>query len=323
MGAREPVVGAALNSGTVVVLGASGLLGQALMQVLAQRGRSAIGLSRRQGVDLAALGSPQALAALLDPYAPQLVINAAAATDLEWCEEHPRAACDLHARLPGLLVTWAKSQGVPWVQVSTDHYFCGSENRLHDECAPVMLVNQYARSKRAGELLALTSPQALVLRTNIVGRRGWPNKPSFAEWVVNSLRGGQPFAGYTDAWASSMTAHQCAQGLLDLADRRATGLLNLASCESISKASFIDALAQAMALDASAVRRQIRPAAAPSGVWRANALGLNVSRAQALLGRGLPTAAQVVAELAEAFKTDLQAPNRGQQSWPAKPRLLV
>lgn len=309
MKAYERREGAVAATGAVVVLGASGLLGQALMQTLAQRGRPAVGLSRRSGVDLAALSSPQALAAVLDPLEPALVINAAAITDLEWCEQHPSAASDLHERLPGLLAAWSRCQLVPWVQVSTDHYFRDSENRLHDEFAPVLLLNHYARSKHAGEALALACPQALVLRTNIVGRRGWPDKPSFAEWVVNSLRSGQGFAGYTDAWASSMTALQCAQGLLDLSDQRVKGLLNLASRESISKALFVETLAAALGLDAGAVRRQPRPAAAPSGVLRANALGLDVSRAQALLGRRLPSAAQVATALAEEFRISIEEPN--------------
>ena len=284
---------------TVVVLGASGLLGQALMRQAALRGRRAVGLSRRTGVDLTALGSPQALATLLKPYAPALVVNAAAITSLEQCEQNASVACTLHARLPGLLAAWSRDSGVPWVQVSTDHYFSGPENRLHDEHAPVLLLNQYARSKHAGETLALQSPLAMVARTNIVGRRGWQGQPSFAEWAVAALRSGQPFAGYTDAWASSLEAGQCATALLDLADRRVRGLLNVACRESTCKADFISALAQALGLQAAALQRQPRPT---GGLPRANALGLDVQRAEHLLGRALPTAADVSQALAQAFK---------------------
>jgi dTDP-4-dehydrorhamnose reductase len=284
---------------TVVVLGASGLLGQALLKALAQRGRPAAGLSRRTGVDLAALSSPQALAQALKPHAPALVINAAALTSLDYCEQHADEACALHVRLPALLSAWSRGTGVPWVQVSTDHYFCGPENRLHDEYAPVLLLNQYARSKHAGEDIALQSPQALVLRTNIVGWRGWPGQPSLAEWAVAALQAGQPFAGYTDCWASSMEAGQCATALLDLADRGARGLLNVASRDSISKAEFITRLAQALDLSSTPLLRQPRPS---GGLPRANALGLNVQRAEHLLGRALPTATQVAQAVATAFR---------------------
>ena len=284
---------------TVVVLGATGLLGQALLRELARRGRPAVGLSRRTGVDLAALGSPQALAALLKPHAPGLVINAAAITQLEQCEQEPERACALHARLPCLLAAWSRDAAVPWVQVSTDHYFSGHANRLHDENAPVLMLNQYARSKHAGEQLALQSPLALVARTNIVGCRAWPGQPSFAEWAVAALRSGQPFVGYTDSWASSLEAGQCAAALLDLADIGARGLLNVACRDSSSKADFIAALAHALGLQGHALQRKPRPS---GGLPRANALGLDVRRAEQWLGRPLPTAAAVSQALAQVFK---------------------
>ncbi len=290
---------------TVVVLGASGLLGQALMRELARRGRPAVGLSRRTGLDLTALRSPQALAQALQshvhphPHPPALVVNAAAMTELEACEQHPDRACALHARLPALLAAWSRDSGVPWVQVSTDHYFVGPENRLHDEAAPVLLLNQYARSKHAGEVIALQSPQALVLRTNIVGHRGWAGQPGFAEWALSALQAGRPFAGYTDSWCSSMEAGQCAEALLDLADGGARGLLNVACRDSSSKADFIDGLARAMGLSSAALQRQPRPA---GGLPRANALGLDVRRAEHQLGRLLPNAHQVATALATVFK---------------------
>jgi len=284
---------------TVVVLGASGLLGQALMRELARRGRHAVGLSRREGLDLTALSSPQALAQTLRPHTPSLVVNAAAMTQLQACEQQPEQACALHARLPALLAAWSRDSGVPWVQVSTDHYYVGPENRLHDEAAPVLLLNQYARSKHAGEVIALQSPQALVLRTNIVGRRGWAGQPNFAEWALATLQGGQPFAGYTDSWSSSMEAGQCAAALLDLVDGGARGLFNVACRDSSSKADFIDDLARAMGLGNAALQRQPRPA---GGLPRANALGLDVRRAERRLGRSLPSAHQVTSALAAVFK---------------------
>ena len=294
-------------TGTVVVLGASGLLGQALMRQLALRGRAAVGLSRRsgvdpgvdRGVDLASLTSPQALTRVLEPLAPRLVINAAAITDLQRCEDQPELACALHARLAGLLAAWSRNTGVPWVQVSTDHYFVDTQNRLHPENAPVLLLNQYARSKHAGEQLALSSPLALVARTNIVGQRGWPGQPTFAEWVVSALQTEQGIAAYTDSWSSSMEASQCALALLDLCDLGVKGLLNVAARQSCSKLDFIRALAQALGLSSQHARPQPRPR---GGLPRANALGLDVRRAEALLGRHLPTTEEVAATLAIVFK---------------------
>ena len=278
--------------GPVVVLGHQGLLGQALMSVAAERGLRTLGISRRTvpGVNLARQAD---LAPFLDPLAPSLVINAAAITDLAACEADASAAQELHARLPGLLADWGRRRSTPWVQVSTDHYWSGSENTLHDETAAVQPPNVYARTKRAGEELALGDPNALVLRTNIVGFRGRAGAPTFVEWALGAVARREPIDAYTDVWASSLEAHQCARVLFELVDMGASGLLHVASHEAVSKADFLAALAHAAGYDAGAMRRVPRPA--KQRPRRANTMGLDVSRVEALLQRALPTLDEVVA----------------------------
>ena len=287
-------------NGPVVILGCTGMLGQALMREAQSRGLQAVGLSRRQsaGVDLACIDS---IGPLLAPLAPGLVINAAAMTSLEACEANPGAAYLINARLPALLARSAIERDMRWVHVSSDHFFCAAFNVLHDEFAPVTLVNEYARSKYAGEAFARSDPGALVLRTNIVGRRGWRGQPSFAEWALAALDKGEPFAAYSDVWASSIEVGQFAQALFDLVQCGARGLVNLAARESTSKAAFIRALALATGRDPDLARGGSRPADVL--LPRATAMGLNVARAEAMMGRRLPDAAAVIAALAESFKT--------------------
>lgn len=275
----------------VVVLGHTGLLGQAVMRVARERGLRTLGISRHTvpGLNLARQAD---LGPFLDPLAPSLVVNAAAVTDLAASEADPSAALELNARLPGLLADWGRQRGTPWVQVSTDHYWHDIENTLHDEAAPVAPPNAYARTKRVGEEAALRDPGCLVLRTNIVGFRGRIGEPTFVEWALAALAAGEPFDAYTDVWASSIEVHQFAHAMFDLVKAGTTGLLNLASRESVSKADFIAALARAGGYDEQLARRVPRPTR--QRPRRANAMGLDVARAEALLGRALPNAAEVI-----------------------------
>lgn len=277
--------------GPVVVLGHTGLLGQALMRVASQRGFRTLGISRRTVPGLNLARQPE-LTPFLDPLAPSLVINAAAITDLAASEADASAAHEVHARLPGLLADWGRQRGTPWVQISTDHYWSDVENRLHDEDAPVAPPNAYARTKRAGEEQALRDPNCLVLRTNIVGFRGRAGEPTFVEWALAALAGGEPLDAYTDVWTSSIEVHQFAEALFDLVALGAKGLLNVAARESVSKADFIAALAHAGGYDGQLVRRVPRPAR--QYPRRANAMGLDSARAMALLGRTLPGADEVI-----------------------------
>jgi dTDP-4-dehydrorhamnose reductase len=281
--------------GPVVVLGSTGTLGQALMRVGAERGCRVVGYSRHTQPALE-LSDVDGVARALDALEPALVINAAACTNLQACEADPAAATDLHAHLPGQLAMWGRTRRRPWVQISTDHYWCGGINRLHHEEEAVSPPNAYALSKRAGEVMALADPGALVLRTNVVGYRGWAGRPNFAEWALAALESGEPFDAYTDVWASSIEAHQLAQALFDLVEHAATGLVHVAARESTSKIDFIRALARACGLDPALARPVQRPQAAR--LRRANTMGLDVARAEVWLGRRLPTAAEVIGALA-------------------------
>ena len=279
------------DRGPLVVLGHTGQLGQALMRVAERRGWRALGVSRRSvpGLSLARLPD---LAPWFKPLAPALVINAAAITDLGAAEADPMAAMELHARLPGLLADWGRATGTPWVQLSTDQYWRGEHNELHDEAAPTEAPNVYARSLLEGEALALRDPGCLLLRTHIVGFRGRAGAPTFVEAALAALARGEPFEVCNEVWASRIEAHQFAEALFDLVEAGAHGRLNLAAREATSEVEFVEALAHATGHDAQHLRRVRRPTR--SRLRRANATGLDVARAEALLGRALPTAAEVV-----------------------------
>ncbi len=124
----------------------------------------------------------------LDNACADLVVNAAAMTAIDECERDPGLAYAVNARAVAVMSAHCRSSGAAFVHVSTDHFFSGDRDRRHDEHAPVRLVNEYARTKFAGEAFARTYPDALVLRTNVTGLRDWMGRPTFAEWVFDALR---------------------------------------------------------------------------------------------------------------------------------------
>lgn len=288
-------------SSTTLVLGSTGLLGQALLREARAQGRCVQGVARHAdaGGIAADLADPAAVAALLDRHEPTLIINAAAQTDLAACESAAGLAWRVNTALPGVLASWCAGRGARLVHVSTDHYYCGNANTLHGEDEAVTLVNDYARQKFCAEALVANCPGSLIVRTNIVGVRAWKDRPTFAEWAFAALRSGKPFSAFVDMWTSSIDADTLAATLFDLGDRGATGRLNVATRSACSKREFIVALARATGLDA----RLAQPASVRSiaGPRRANALGLDVSRAEALMGRRLPDNERVVDRLARSL----------------------
>jgi dTDP-4-dehydrorhamnose reductase len=279
---------------TLLVLGSTGLLGQALVATARGRGVATVGLAR-SNADLAVdVRDTDALAAAVDAAAPDAVVNCAALVDLGACERDPGVAYAVNARPAGLLAEATAARGARLVQISTDHYWTGDGSRRHAEDAAVRVLNEYARTKLAGEALALTAPAALVVRTNIVGARGWAGRPTFAEWAFEMLESGAEMTLFDDFFTSSIDTASCATAVLDLLERETSGVVNVAASEVSSKRQFVDALASAMGLSAPDAASGAVAGMAPP---RAESLGLDVSLAESLLGRSLPDRAEVARAL--------------------------
>jgi dTDP-4-dehydrorhamnose reductase len=148
----------------ILLTGGSGQLGAELQAALAPLG--AVLAPGRAEFDLA---QPHTLAAQLEAWAPQLIVNAAAYTAVDKAEAEPELAHAINATAPGVLARWAAAHDVPLVHYSTDYVFGGELTRPYVETDLTGPLNVYGESKLAGEQVVLAAnPQALVLRTSWV-----------------------------------------------------------------------------------------------------------------------------------------------------------
>jgi dTDP-4-dehydrorhamnose reductase len=269
----------------LLVLGSTGTLGQAMLAQARAREWSCCGAARSDAESSVDVTDLAALEALLDEVRPSVVVNCAAITNLADCEERPAFAYAVNARVPGWLAELSLDRGIDFVQVSSDHFFTGDGAATHDEKARVRLVNEYARTKYAGEVFALTAPTTLAVRTNLVGLRRWPGRPNFAEWALDAVENDRPLPLFEDFFTSSMHSRACSTAILDLIQMRARGLVNIASSQVVSKRAFVQALARALGVELSRVSTASVRGLTPR---RAESLGLDVRRAESLLGRRLP-----------------------------------
>lgn len=282
---------------THLVLGSTGLLGRALMKEARNRGVVAVGLARRNADRTCDITDDRSLAQLIREERPAVIINAAALVNLDECERHPGNAYVINARPAGVLAELAREVGAYLVQISTDHYYQGDGTRRHLETEPVRLVNEYARSKYLGEVLALQNLEALVLRTNLVGFRGWKDSLTFVEGVIEALREGRSLTLFEDYYTSSIEVGQLSRCLLDLVGKRPRGVMNLGSCEVFSKKDFIESLASRFGFSlANTATGSVSSLASP----RASSLGLNVEHAESVLGYRLPTLVEVIDSIASS-----------------------
>lgn len=132
----------------VLITGSRGQLGQALRSHFSPSHQ--VTLWSRPQHDIAHPASADAVAAL----APDVVINAAAWTNVDGAESSPDAAFAANALGPKYLAEGCARCGAALVQISSNEVFAGESGRFYREYEELGPLTVYARSKAAGERAA-------------------------------------------------------------------------------------------------------------------------------------------------------------------------
>lgn len=285
---------------TLLVTGASGLLGANLIVAALGEGRPLVAVSRTRRVHLpgvrsycADLSAPGEAEAIVAEVRPRVVIHAAAATSVDGCEGDPAGAHRLNETMASYVATAARAVRARLIHISTEAVFDGTALRCYAEDDPTLPCNVYGQSKRAGEEAVLTAdPDALIVRTTIYGWNAQA-KASLAEFFIERLRRGEQVPGFADVLFTPILVNDLADRLLRLAFLDVRGILHVAGRECVSKVEFGQRLARWFGLDpALVVPGSVRDAGLPAR--RALRPCLCVARAEALLGR-LPTVDEGIA----------------------------
>ena len=228
----------------IVVTGASGLLGASVLLQARDLGREVAELCHRHPlrvpgtsafrVDLTDRRKVRAVIASLQP---ESIVHCAAATDVEWCEDHPSEAKRVNVHVSSLLAETASELNARLVYISTDSVFDGKRGSYSETDQPAPL-SVYAESKLGGEQEVLRRyPLALIVRISIYG---WSpqNKGSLAEWAFQRLAQGEHVPGFIDVYFTPLLVNDLAEILLTMLDRGLTGLYHVAGSERISKYKF-------------------------------------------------------------------------------------
>ena len=145
----------------ILITGANGQLGQALQAVLRDHQLIALDIDE---IDITQLESTRKV---ISQGHPDLVINAAAYTDVDGAESNSDAAFRVNALGPRNLALLTASQRIPLVHISTDYVFDGVLQRPYHEFDRPNPISVYGRSKLAGEeALRALNPRHFIIRTS-------------------------------------------------------------------------------------------------------------------------------------------------------------
>lgn len=159
-----PTVAGAAVFMKILLIGRNGQVGHELSNQLLVFG-TVIALDRQQ-LDLT---DNQQIELSLKHYQPDVIVNAAAYTQVDQAEKETELAVQINCHAVKIMADYAIQNKVLLIHYSTDYVFSGEQTTAYVETDPVKPINAYGHSKCAGEQAIINSGcQAFIFRTSWV-----------------------------------------------------------------------------------------------------------------------------------------------------------
>jgi dTDP-4-dehydrorhamnose reductase len=283
----------------VLVVGAGGLLGSNVVASAVERGLSATGSYHStelsfeiplRKLDIRASGE---FAELLAEFDPSVVVNCAAITDVDACEDQPELAHSINADAPAAMARRCSERGIGFVHVSTDYVFDGQTDARYDEESDANPIQAYGRSKLAGDRDVRSAHDSpLIIRPSFVYGTNRASETAelqgFPAWVRSRLTDGQDVPLFADQYVTPSRAGSTAETLLNLVDAGASGTFHVAARSCVTPYEFGRVVASTMDVETGALKERSQ-ADVDQRAARPSRTCLDVEHVETRLGRTQPT----------------------------------
>ena len=205
----------------VMVTGAGGLVGHAVVSHCASQGERVIALDRG-GLDIA---DESRVDAAFDRERPDVVINCGAWTDVDGCELDPERAQNVNARGPELLALACRRAGALLITISTDYVFDGEKDGFYTQRDQPNPQSVYAVSKLDGERRAqIAWARTIIVRSGYIFGAGGKN---FLSSILERARRGERLLAINDTFGTPTYAPDLARQLHRLAQLDLPGIYHV------------------------------------------------------------------------------------------------
>lgn len=210
----------------ILITGSSGMLGQDLCEVLGEE-HEVIGVDivesktqdpRPKTFYKGSITDSDRIAEIFNEAKPELVIHAAAWTDVDGCEDDPEKAYDINVSGTEKIIRAASKVDVPVIFISTDYVFDGEKGEPYTETDGTRQISVYGRTKReAEEAVARTLSRYIIVRTSwLYGANG----KNFADTVIKKAEAGEDLRVVNDQSGSPTFTKDLAGAILRLIGKK-------------------------------------------------------------------------------------------------------
>ena len=241
----------------VLVVGGTGLVGNALVRAWSARGTqvTATGFPGRVSGSFAPLDiqNEPDVRRLLNEARPTVVAVPAANSHVDYCELHPDLARPINVVGTLSVARVCRDLGARMIFYSSDYVFDGVKGNYTEEDAP-RPINEYGRQKADAERGVLAfSPRNLVVRSS--GVYGWQRETkNLVLQILARLGAGEPMSVADDLRYNPTYAENLAEITVALIAAQAAGIFHVVGAEEAARHEFAASVARAFGLDVSLIR---------------------------------------------------------------------
>lgn len=184
---------------------------------------------------------------------PDAIINCAAWTNVDGCQNDPSQSDAANAIGPRNLAEAARNANASFVTISTDYVFSGDKEGFYTQEDEPNPLSVYGISKLKGETESQrVNPRTIVVRSGFIFGPGGRN---FLSGIVQPLSRGESVDAISDAWGTPTFAIDLASRLRDLAELGTPGIYHVANeGEGATYKEFAIEAAEQLGYDQSLVR---------------------------------------------------------------------
>lgn len=222
----------------ILVTGSNGLLGQKLTSLIKEKNEfELIATGRGENRNPDATGytytsmditNPSEVDQVVAQYQPHYIINTAAMTNVDQCEDEKEACWAQNVEAVEHLVSASKKYNCFLLHVSTDFIFDGEDGPYSEKAKPNP-VSYYGESKLAAEKAVIASDvKWAIARTVLVyGITPGMSRSNIILWVKKSLEDGKEINVVNDQWRTPTLAEDLAMGCYLIVQKEAKGIYNI------------------------------------------------------------------------------------------------
>lgn len=223
---------------SILVIG-KGFLGTNIIEIGKELGYEVNGtrLNSDQNSILLDVKNIKNIESVVNKINPDYVINCAVNGQIDYLEKHKELAMAINAEGALNVAKICKENKTKMIFVSTDSVFDGEKGNYRETDKPNPL-NIYAESKLKGEkYVSKTLSEHIIARTNFYGLD--QNNIYFFNWILKNLKNKQKIVGFEDVIFSPLDTNTLSKMLIELLEKKYSGLIHLSSGTPISKYDFI------------------------------------------------------------------------------------